>query len=69
MYIKMPDRFAVQVALDGKHFHRLRYGTETEMRDYLENRYIKSKLATNPEAKFRLINLNTKKIIIELPKE
>ena len=63
------DRCAVQVALDGKHFHMLRYGTETEMRDYLENRYIQSKLITNPEVKFRLINRTTRKTILELPRE
>jgi len=65
-----PDKYAVLFAPDGKHFQKLKSGKIEKMWDYFNfNKDVREQMMLNPQAKFRLVNLVTNKMIGELPRK
>lgn len=64
------DIYSVEFAPDGKHFQGVKKGKIDKMWDYFNtDPYIRNQLALNPQAKIRLRNMNTNKIIGILPRK
>ena len=60
------DKYEVMFAPDGEHFQKMKSGSVEEMWNYIHfNKDIAEQRALNPFAKFRLVNLDTMKIIGE----